>query len=60
MCNLAGYVTDKRSGRRVAFAILTNDKPGNVGVATIKAFHEDVVTLCDRWLADQADDSAAR
>lgn len=60
VCNLAGYVTDKRSGRRVAFAILTNDKPGNVGVAAIKAFHEDVVALCDRWLADQAEDDSAR
>ncbi|MFM9958450.1 MAG: D-alanyl-D-alanine carboxypeptidase/D-alanyl-D-alanine-endopeptidase [Phycisphaerales bacterium] len=49
---LSGYITSKSSGRRVVFSILANDIPGNVGVARIKEFHEDVVALCDKWLAD--------
>lgn len=53
---LSGYITDLKSGRRVVFSVLANEKPGNVSVTTIKEFHEDVVTLCDRWLADQSDE----
>ncbi len=48
---LSGYLTSRTSGRRVVFSVLCNEIPGNVGVARIKTFHEDVVSLCDGWLA---------
>ncbi len=55
VCTLSGYVTDPASGRRVAFSILANDKPGSVSVSTIKAFHEDVVAIIDKWLTQQGE-----
>lgn len=58
VCTLSGYVTDPSTGQRLVFSILTNDKPGGVSVASIKAFQEDVVAICDRYLTSQRDDEA--
>ncbi len=56
VCTLSGYLTSKKTGRRVVFSILANDKPGNVSVATIKNFHEDVVVICDKWLTAEEEE----
>jgi D-alanyl-D-alanine carboxypeptidase/D-alanyl-D-alanine-endopeptidase (penicillin-binding protein 4) len=48
--NLSGFVTDRSSGRRIAFAILVNDFPTSLPVRAVKSFHEDVVGLLDEWL----------
>jgi D-alanyl-D-alanine carboxypeptidase/D-alanyl-D-alanine-endopeptidase (penicillin-binding protein 4) len=56
VCTLSGVLTHPKTGRRVVFSILANDKPGNVSVGTIKAFHEDVVAICDKWLAAQEEE----
>lgn len=53
VCTLSGYLTSTKSGQRVVFSVLANEKPGNVSVATIKDFHEDIVVICDKWLTAQ-------
>jgi len=50
---LSGYLTDPLSGNRVAFSIMVNGlKEGDQAIHSLQ-FHEDVVALCDRWLAGQ-------
>lgn len=49
---LSGYVTHPDTGRRVAFSVLINDVPGNMG-AKAKDLHEDIVESVDRWLTQQ-------
>jgi D-alanyl-D-alanine carboxypeptidase/D-alanyl-D-alanine-endopeptidase (penicillin-binding protein 4) len=46
---LSGYVTHPDTGRRIAFSVLINDVPGNMG-AKAKELHEDIVESVDRWL----------
>jgi D-alanyl-D-alanine carboxypeptidase/D-alanyl-D-alanine-endopeptidase (penicillin-binding protein 4) len=50
--SLSGYVTHTDTGRRVAFSVLINDVPGNMG-AKAKDLHEDIVEVVDRWLSQR-------
>ena len=52
--SLSGYVVNPESGRRVAFSVIVNDVNDGQAAAA-KELHEDVVRLCDRWLADRTD-----
>lgn len=56
---LSGYVTEPRSGRRVAYSVLINDIPAGAD-AKSKEFHEDVVEIIDSYLAEQAGLDAAK
>jgi serine-type D-Ala-D-Ala carboxypeptidase/endopeptidase (penicillin-binding protein 4) len=50
---LSGFLTDPQDGHRVAFSVMVNDlKEGEQALHALQ-FHEDVVALCDRWLAAQ-------
>ena len=49
---LSGYVTHPETGRRLAFSVLINEVPGNMG-AKAKELHEDIVESCDRWLTQR-------
>lgn len=50
---LSGYVTDPRSGRRVAFSILVNETPASVPGLNVRRFHERVVRHIDEWVGSQ-------
>lgn len=49
---LSGYVTHPDTGRRVAFSVLINEVPGNMG-GKAKELHEDIVESVDRWLSQK-------
>lgn len=56
---LSGYVTDTNSGRRVAFSIITNEKPNKVPLAWVREFEEQVVVMADQWLTRQTASTAS-
>jgi D-alanyl-D-alanine carboxypeptidase/D-alanyl-D-alanine-endopeptidase (penicillin-binding protein 4) len=51
--SLSGFVTDKETGRRIAYSILINEIPAGAD-AKSKEFHEDVVEIIDSYLAGDA------
>lgn len=49
---LSGFVTHPDTGRRIAFSVLINDVPGNMG-GKAKELHEDIVESVDKWLTQR-------
>ena len=49
---LSGYVTDPETGRRLIFSVITNNKPRNVTLASVRRLEEAVVLLLDRELCE--------
>ncbi|MCC6321617.1 MAG: D-alanyl-D-alanine carboxypeptidase/D-alanyl-D-alanine-endopeptidase [Phycisphaerales bacterium] len=49
---LSGYVTDRTTGRRMAYSVLIDNIPAGADLKC-KEFHEDVVMLIDAYLAGQ-------
>lgn len=47
---LSGYLTEPRSGRRIAFSIMVNDVREDLGPEALQC-HERIVAAIDRWLS---------
>jgi D-alanyl-D-alanine carboxypeptidase len=56
---ISGYVTDSKSGRRLIFAILTNDKPNRVQLGAIREAEERIIQAADQWVSGKAAPGAA-
>ena len=50
---LSGFLTDTKTGHRLAFSVMVNDLKEGEQALKARDFHEDVVEIADRWLAGQ-------
>jgi D-alanyl-D-alanine carboxypeptidase/D-alanyl-D-alanine-endopeptidase (penicillin-binding protein 4) len=50
---LSGYLTDLKTGHRLAFSVMVNDLKEGEQALQARDFHEDVVVIADKWLASQ-------
>lgn len=57
---LSGCVTDRNSGRRVVFSVITNDKPNRVRLSAVRDMEERVVVMAEEWLGRQTRGSTSR
>ncbi len=48
---LSGYLTDTKTGHRLAFSVMVNDLKEGEQALLARDFHEDVVVTADRWRA---------
>ncbi|MEM1424824.1 MAG: D-alanyl-D-alanine carboxypeptidase/D-alanyl-D-alanine-endopeptidase [Planctomycetota bacterium] len=52
---LSGYVTHEKTGRTIVFSIISNDKPRDVALASIRKLEEDIVLMIDDALSERAE-----
>lgn len=51
---VSGFVTDPRTGRRVAFSVIMNDIAGDPATGNARRMQEQAVRVIDAWLARQS------
>lgn len=56
---ISGYVTDPRSGKRMIFSIITNDKPNRVQLTAVREAEEKIIRIVDRWVSEKSAQGAA-
>ena len=50
---LSGYVIDESTGRKVIFSVISNERPGNVALATVRNIEEEIILIADAWLTER-------
>ncbi|MBL8745549.1 MAG: D-alanyl-D-alanine carboxypeptidase/D-alanyl-D-alanine-endopeptidase, partial [Phycisphaerae bacterium] len=50
---ISGYVTESKSGRRLIFSIITNDKPNRVQLTAIREAEEKIIRIVDGWVSSR-------
>ncbi|GAB4543870.1 MAG: D-alanyl-D-alanine carboxypeptidase/D-alanyl-D-alanine-endopeptidase [Phycisphaerales bacterium] len=55
---LSGYVTHEATGRTIVFSIISNDKPRDVALSSVRTLEEDIVLMIDEVLSEWGEEAS--